>query len=100
LSMTVFLRAIICLSHAPHVYLSPYENVVYHSPIEVVYYSPDRVVYHRTAPHNNVEVIALNRGGSAGRVDATRGSKHRGLDHAGEKRKSEAQACSLRGDCT
>jgi hypothetical protein len=27
------------------------------------------------------------RGGSAGRVDATRGSKHRGLEHAGEKRK-------------
>jgi hypothetical protein len=40
------------------------------------------------------------RGGSAGRVDATRGSKHRGLEHAGEKRKSEAQSCSLRGDCT
>jgi hypothetical protein len=31
-------------------YISPYENVVYHSPIEVVYHSPDRVVYHRTAP--------------------------------------------------
>jgi hypothetical protein len=28
-----------------------------------------------------------NRGGSAGRVDATRGSKHRGLEHAREKRK-------------
>jgi hypothetical protein len=32
-----------------------------------------------------------NRGGSAGRVDTTRGSKHRGLEHAGEKRKWEAQ---------
>jgi hypothetical protein len=28
-----------------------------------------------------------NRGGSAGRVDATRGSKHHGLEHAREKRK-------------
>jgi hypothetical protein len=28
-----------------------------------------------------------NRGGSAGRVDATRGGKHRRLEHAGEKRK-------------
>jgi hypothetical protein len=27
------------------------------------------------------------RGRSAGRVDATRGSKHRGLEHAREKRK-------------
>jgi hypothetical protein len=47
-----------------------------------------------------MEIFAAYRGGSAGRVDATRGSKHRGLEHAGEKRKSEAQACSLRGDCT
>jgi ribosomal protein S9 len=31
--------------------------------------------------------ILVNRGGSAGRVDATRGSKHRGLEHAHEKRK-------------
>jgi hypothetical protein len=27
----------------------------------------------------------MYRGGSAGRVDATRGRKHRGLEHAGEK---------------
>jgi hypothetical protein len=30
---------------------------------------------------------------SAGRVNATRGSEHRGLEHAREKRKWEAQAC-------
>jgi hypothetical protein len=34
-----------------------------------------------------VIVEGADRGGSAGRVDATRGSKHRGLEHAREKRK-------------
>jgi hypothetical protein len=38
---------------------------------------------------SNFQHIILNwyRGGSAGRVDATRGRKHRGLGHAREKRK-------------
>jgi hypothetical protein len=33
------------------------------------------------------DAINHDRGGSAGREDATRGSKHRGLEHAHEKRK-------------
>jgi hypothetical protein len=37
-----------------------------------------------------VEFEEVYGGGSAGRVDATRGSKHRGFE----------QPCSLRGDCT
>jgi hypothetical protein len=38
-------------------------------------------------PVGNSKLAGPNRGGSAGRVDATRGSKHRGLKHAREKRK-------------
>jgi hypothetical protein len=43
---------------------------------------------------DKVPKVLRYRGGSAGRVDATRWSKHRGLEHAREKRKWEAQVRS------